>query len=264
MPLISSRQHASVKVSRAIVRGDDPRVILDGWHLLESALAAAVPLEWIAVTPIAAAAHPDVRAAATARDVAVLEVAPTVMDALSPVRQPSGVVAVAARPTIGLPALLTPPPALVVAALGLQDPGNVGALIRSADAGGATGVLLDAASADPWHWKALRASMGSTLRLPVIRDAEAAETMRACQRAGLQVVATVPRGGAAPDRVDLRAPTILLLGAEGAGLPAGALAAADHTVTIPMRAGVESLNAAVAAALLVYEAARQRAHGPPA
>jgi len=262
MPLISSRQHASVKVSRAIIRGDDPRVILDGWHLLESALAAAVALEWVAVTAVAAAAHAGVMAAVAARGVAVLEVAPTVMDALSPVRQPSGVIAVGARPTVALPDLLTPAPALLVAALGLQDPGNVGALIRSADAGGATGVLFDAASADPWHWKALRASMGSTLRLPVIRDAEATATMRACQREGLQVVATVPRGGVAFDRIDLRVPTVLLLGAEGTGLPAAALAAADATITIPMRAGVESLNAAVAAALLVYEAARQRAHGP--
>jgi RNA methyltransferase, TrmH family len=262
MTLISSRQHASVKVSRAIVRGDDPRVILDGWHLLESALAAAVALEWIAVTPDAAAAHPDVMAMAARRGVPVVEVAPTVMDALSPVRQPSGVVAVGGRPSVELPALLTPAPALVVAALGLQDPGNVGALIRSADAGGATGVLLDTASADPWHWKALRASMGSTLRVPVVRHTDAAATIRDCQRGGLQVVATVPRGGVAFDRVDLRAPTVLLLGAEGTGLPAAALAAADLTVTIPMRAGVESLNAAVAAALLVYEAARQRADGP--
>jgi RNA methyltransferase, TrmH family len=263
MPLISSRQHASVRASRAILRGDDPRVILDGWHLLECALSIALPLEWVAVTPAAAAANRRVMAALAARDTAVLDVAPTVMDALSPVRQPSGVVAVAARPTVALPALLSPSPALVVAALGLQDPGNVGALIRSADAGGATGVLLDAASADPWHWKALRASMGSTLRLPVLRDAAATDTLRECQRQGLRVIATVPRGGVAFDRVDLRGPTVLLLGAEGAGLPAAALAAADATVTIPMRAGVESLNAAVAAALLVYEAARQRAEVEP-
>lgn len=262
MPLISSRQHASVKVSRAIARGDDPRVLLDGWHLLEVALATNAPLEWVAVTAEAATAQPRVLETIRHRGIDVLEVAPTVLTALSPVRHPSGVVAVGSRPVVSTPALVTPAPALVVAALGLQDPGNVGALIRSADAGGATGVLLDEASADPWQWKALRASMGSTLRLPVLRRTDAVATLRDWQSRGLRVIATVPRGGTSLEATDLRGPTVLLLGAEGSGLSSDALASADARLTIPMRAGVESLNAAVAAALLVYEARRQRTNGP--
>ena len=101
--------------------------------------------------------------------------------------------------------------------------------------------------------------MGSLLRLPVLREAGAVERLRAWQREGLQLVAADPHGGVSMYELDLRSPLTLVLGGEGGGLPADVLAMADARVRIPMRARVESLNVAVAASLLVYEAARQRA-----
>ena len=190
----------------------------------------------------------------------IVHVSDSVMDALSPVRTPSGVVAIAARPIIDRRALLAPAPAMVVAAMGVQDPGNVGALIRSADAGGATGVLLDTDSADPWSWKALRAAMGSAFRLPVLRHADARASLAEWQGEGLAIVATDPRNGVDLHTLDLTLPLVFVMGAEGTGLSEDILEAADLRVRIPMRARVESLNVAVAAALLVYEAARQRGH----
>lgn len=140
----------------------------------------------------------------------------------------------------------------------MQDPGNVGAVIRSAEAGGATGVMLAGVSADAWSWKALRSAMGSTFRLPVI-SAERAETLVAeLRRNRVNVLASVPRAGAFMDGTDLRKPAAILIGGEGSGLPATLVQAADSRVSIPMKAPVESLNAAVAAALLVFEARRQR------
>ena len=112
-----------------------------------------------------------------------------------------------------------PAPALVLAATGLQDPGNAGAIIRSAAAAGATGVVLDESSADPWGWKALRASMGSAFHLPVLRSRGIGSLIEEWRAAGLRIAATVPRGGTPMHDVDFTPPMALLLGGEGAGLP---------------------------------------------
>ena len=160
--------------------------------------------------------------------------------------------------------MLTPAPALVLAAAGLQDPGNAGAIIRSAAAAGATGVVLDELSADPWGWKALRASMGSAFHLPVVRSRALAALIDDWRSAGVRIVATVPRGGVVDVRRRLHASRRRCCSAAKApGLPDELLGAADTRVSIPMHGAIESLNAAVAAAVLLYEAQaaqRQQRH----
>jgi TrmH family RNA methyltransferase len=177
---------------------------------------------------------------------------------VSPVNSPTGVVATARIPETSLASLLTPPPALVLAAAGLQDPGNAGAIIRSAAAAGATGVVMDELSADPWGWKALRASMGSGFYVPVLRTRSVASLIKAWKSAGVRIVATMPRGGVSMYDVDFTKPIAVLLGGEGAGLSEELAANADERVSIPMQGPIESLNVAVAAAVLLYEAERQR------
>ncbi|MFP5380510.1 MAG: TrmH family RNA methyltransferase, partial [Vicinamibacteria bacterium] len=135
--------------------------------------------------------------------------------------------------------------------------------LRVAEAAGATGAAFTGASADPFGWKALRAAMGSSLRLPLVAEAAIAPLLDALQAAGLRLVATTPRAGEPYDAADYRAPTALLLGGEGPGLPPDVLARCDTRVTIPMRPPVESLNVAVTAGLLLYEARRQRAAARP-
>jgi TrmH family RNA methyltransferase len=257
MAIVSSRQHALVKECRAIARGDDPRLLLDGWHLVADAVTAGLPIEWLAVDA-RRAIDPALVARARGAGASIVEVTTTVMDAMSPVRSASGVIAVAPRPVIDPRALTAPVPALVVAGFGVQDPGNVGALARSVDAAGGTGVLLDASAADPWSWKALRAAMGSSFRLPVRRERAALDHLRSWQRDGVQVIAAVPRDGTIMYELDLTGSLVFVLGAEGAGLPDDVLAIADRHVRVPMRARVESLNVGVTGALLAYEAARQR------
>jgi len=188
----------------------------------------------------------------------VIEVTGSVLNALSPVNSPTGVVAIARIPVASSVSVLAPPPALVMAAAGLQDPGNAGAIIRSAAAAGATGVVLDELSADPWGWKALRASMGSAFHLPVVRSRALASLIHDWRSSGVSIVATAPRGGVTMYDVDFTKPTALLLGGEGSGLPDDLAVAADTRVSIPMHGAIESLNAAVAAAVLLYEAQRQR------
>lgn len=259
MALITSRQHAIVKTFRRAARGDARLALLDGWHLLNEAVTAGVRIDTIAVANDkhdAEAEHIVDRA--RMQGAAVVSVSAVVMDALSPVRTPTGVAALIERPTVSLPELFRRAPALIVLAIDMQDPGNVGALIRAAEAGGATGVALAGSAADPWGWKALRASMGSTLRIPVIKSTEMAALTTAFSAAGVRLFATVPRGGIAMHEADFQSDVAIMMGGEGGGLPQHLIDAADARVSIPMHGRVESLNVAVAAALLVYEAQRQR------
>lgn len=256
--MITSRQHPIVKEFRDLARGAGSQMLLDGWHLLGEAAAARVTVDTIAICGPPTTQEQMVVDRLRREGAQVVEVSGTVLNALSPVNSPTGVVASARIPTIAAASVLAPTPALVLAAAGLQDPGNVGATVRSAAAAGATGVVLDELSADPWGWKALRASMGSAFHIPVVRSRALAALIEEWRHLRLRIVATVPRGGTPMYDVDFTAPTAILLGGEGAGLPEDFAGAADTRVSIPMHGAIESLNAAVAAALLLYEAQRQR------
>jgi len=255
---ISSRHHPIVKEFRDLVRGAGALMLLDGWHLLGEAANANVVVEKIAICGPPTAKEQTIVDRLRRNGALVVEVTGSVLNALSPVNSPTGVVASARVPVMSSAAVLQPSPALVLAAAGLQDPGNTGAIIRSAAAAGATGVVLDELSADPWGWKALRASMGSAFQLPVVRSRALASLIKEWKSAGTRIVATMPRGGVSMYDVDFTKPIAVLLGGEGAGLPEDLAAAADMRVSIPMHGAVESLNAAVAAAILLYEAQRQR------
>ncbi len=235
-------------------------LLLDGAHLVDDALAAGVSIREAAIT---ATADDDdqLRSLIAALEEATIEVVTVttaVMDALSPVRSSSAIVALAERPAVDPAAVYARAPALVVIAIDVQDPGNLGAIVRVAEAGGATGVVAAGACADPFGWKALRGSMGSTLRLPVIVIPDTAVAVDNARAAGCRIAATTPRDGRPPSELRLVGPIAILIGGEGRGLPHALVESADERVTIPMAGSVESLNAAVTAALLVYEARRQR------
>ena len=234
-------------------------MLLEGPRLVEDAVAAGVRVDVAAVstTPAARISALVRRLGPVAR---VVRVTSAVMDALSPAATPSGVVALAALRPAPMEDTMRISPPLVVGLSGVQDPGNTGAVIRAVEAGGASGVVA-VGGADPLGWKALRGAMGSSFRLPVARADDPAAVARLASAHGLQVIAAATRGGTPVAEIDLRSPCLVWLGAEGPGLDRGAAATADETVSIPMRAPVESLNIAVAAALIVYEAARQRNGG---
>jgi RNA methyltransferase, TrmH family len=257
---LTSRQHALVARFRAAARqpGIAGVTLVEGATLLDEA--------WRAGWMIEAAAFSD-RALADAAVARLFDrlspassrviVAERVLQAMSPARTPSGVVALARAVTRDLDGVLSGNRALVTMAVDVQDPGNMGAIVRAAEAAGASGVIAAGASADPYGWKALRGAMGSAFRLPVVRVPEAGEAARACRARGLRVIATA-LDGTPFDAVALDEPCAILLGTEGSGLPAPLVAAADVRLTIPMRPPVESLNVAVAAGIILYEARRQR------
>lgn len=261
MERITSRQNSLVSRFRDAARGPGSTLLLEGAGLLTTALESGVVVEVAAVRTATNDPDPALRALLTRLErggVRLVSVSDPVMDALSPVQTPSGIVALAKRPTTAADLLVVPHPAFVLVLFGVQDPGNVGAILRSADAAGATGVITTPGCADPFGWKALRGAMGSTFRVPVWTGVPWADALGFARAHGLQVVAAEASATRAFSDHAWQRATCLLLGAEGTGLPAEALADAEARVAIPMRAGVESLNVAVTAALITYEARRQR------
>jgi TrmH family RNA methyltransferase len=261
MQRITSRQNPLVARFREVGRGEaSDLVLLDGTHLVSDALAAHIPIRQ-AVVSSAALDRPDIVAILdeiTKQGSAIAAASPAVMAAISPVRSASPLVALGDRPARDRGRVYGENSALVVMATDVQDPGNVGAIVRVAEAGGATGVVAAGSSANPFGWKALRGSMGSALRLPVAIDPDAVHAWDEARRRGYRLVATVPRDGQSHVDADLRGRVVIVVGGEGAGVSRRLLEAADLRVTIPMAAPVESLNASVAAAVIVYEARRQR------
>jgi RNA methyltransferase, TrmH family len=270
MERITSRHNPIVKrfreLSRAHGAGRDAEVLLDGAHLVHEALAAGVTVEMAAFADrqLRAGETADIAAAVTRGGGRVISVSDQVLAAMSPVQHPSGVVAIGRAPGSRLDAVFAPAPQLIAVLAGVQDPGNVGAIVRTAAASAATGVVAIEGSANPFGWKALRGAMGGTFRLPVAARGSLLDVVATARERGVRLIAAVPHDGRPLPRTDLRSPAALLLGGEGAGITETMLAAADETVTIPMRRPIESLNVAVAAALLLYEASRQRGAFEPA
>jgi len=246
---ITSRQNPLVARFRTAARGDVGGVmLLDGTHLVSDAIAANVAFQLAAVTT-QSSDQPEIRQlidALVRLGVELVVVSGSVMDAVSPVKTPSGIVALAERPPADLDQLYVGAGALVVAAIDVQDPGNLGAIVRVAEAAGATGVAAAGGSANPFGWKALRGSMGSAFRLPVVPRVSIESALAATSKAGCRLVAAMLSGDA-PDQMPLTGPIALFVGAEGQGLPDDVLSACDGRIAVPMTPPVESLNVAVPA-----------------
>jgi RNA methyltransferase, TrmH family len=288
---VTSRQNAIVKRFRELARasrvaapvgragqngagGHAGEILLDGPHLLQEALACDVPVEVAAfsdrqvskvLSPLARLAE-DVRKSG-GRAILVTD---QVLAAISPVQQPSGVVSIARARATDVRVVFAaardrgPHLPLVLVLVRLQDPGNVGAIVRSAAAFAAAGVVAIEGTANPFSWKALRGAMGGTFRLPIAARGSMSDVIAAAQLEGVRLAAAVPRGGTPLPEMDLREPIAIVLGSEGSGLSDTALAAVRDTITVPMRSPVESLNVAIAASLVLYEATRQLGVETPA
>ena len=263
---VTSRQNPLVTRFRTVARAgrrSRTHLLLDGLRLVSDARRSGVAIDALVVSGQALrqgdAALATLAADCEAAGVEVVAGSESVMAAVSPLRSPSSAVALAMHQPASVDAVLARAArGCIIAPAGVQDPGNLGAIIRAADAAGAGGVAVCSASADPFGWKALRGAMGSTFRVPVADAGDAGDLPALAAHAGCAVLAATPRGGRSLYELDLRRPLLVLIGGEGAGIGSAVAEAADETVSIPMAGGVDSLNAAVAAALIAYEAHRQR------
>jgi TrmH family RNA methyltransferase len=238
--------------------------LLEGPKLVVEALGAGVRVIEAAAS-LRADRSPSGAAALSALDragVPLRRLAPELLRSLSEVETSQGLVAVARRPTFDETSLFRATPLLLVAHA-VQNPGNLGALLRTAEAAGSTGAFLTEGSADPLSWKALRGSMGSAFRLPHVRGLPLQDALDRLEARGVLVLATDAEGDTLYDEADLRGPVAMIVGTEGAGLPSEILRRAAARLRVPLNPPVESLNVAVAAALVLFEAARQRGHHMP-
>ena len=252
------------------VSGAEP-IALEGFHLLVEALRSGLaPLtiflragdEDATLRTLDAALKPLRAVVPEATEWLVLP--PALFESLMRTEAPQPVAALLPQPGHTAGRVLAVDPALVLVLCGLQDPGNLGTLLRSAEAFGATCALLLAGTATPWSGKSLRASAGSALRLPLLAARDAGEASTLLRAHGIRSYAAMPSGGELPSHAPLGQPSALWLGNEGAGLSAAHLAACEARLTLPMPGATESLNAAVAGSLLLYEASRLRASVRPA
>ncbi len=239
-------------------RGSGELCFVEGLKLLEEAYSAGVDIVEVAISPRAEADDRvrSLMARLAPRGVPLHRMEASLIASLSEAKSSQGVVALARRPALEEERIFQGVP-LIAVAVGIQDPGNLGGLIRTAEAAGASGAYLTEGTADPLSWKALRGSMGSAFRLPHRRGLTAADAIVRLRRHGVVVVAAAATGGKSYIDADWRRPVAVLLGNEGAGLPESLLRQADAVVSIPLRGHVESLNVGVAAGLLLFEAARQ-------
>lgn len=247
---------------RRSARTESATFLLDGPVLLAEALAAGTSLRSIYVEP--SGLDSDAFRLARSTGVDIQEVQAGALAKVLDLASPQSVVAVADIATVETAAVLSAAVALdrpVLVLVEVQDPGNAGTLIRVAEAAGCAGVVLTERSVDVHNPKTVRATAGAVLRLPVAEGANAAELIQAAKGMDMASWATVKDGGTSLDHAPLVGSCLLLIGSEAHGLPDDIVAAATDGLTIPMDGAVESLNAAVAGALVAFEAARQRRTG---
>ena len=230
-------------------------VAIEGDHLLEEALRSGMVLKTVFVSERREVPR------LVPRGVEVLRLTSDVFESVVETQSPQGIAALIVPPVKKLADVLETASgtALILIACGLQDPGNLGTLVRSAEAFGATGVLTTTGTVSAWNQKALRASVGSVFRMPVV--AVSASEIAVLKERGVRLIAAVGAddfGVVTAQETDLTAACAVMIGNEGSGLAAEWLEMCDARVTIPCPGPVESLNAAVAGSLLLYEASRQR------
>lgn len=235
-------------------------VLLEGPRLLQEALRSGIEMVEVAATPSFGRGHRGRRLARELSDeqIPVRWVHEEVFDTLSEVETSQGVLGLARRPAFTEEQIFAGADPLVVVAVAVQDPGNLGGLLRTAEAAGATGAVLTKGCADPLSWKALRGSMGSALRLPHLRELSLDEVWSRLEARDIHTVATAVDGTVPYYHADLRRPLALLVGSEGAGLAEDVLHRTETVVCVPMNPNVDSLNVGVAAGIVLFEAARQR------
>jgi len=267
--MITSKSNPIVKEIRLLKQAKHRQAraeyFIEGVRLVEEALQQAVPVLKIAHSP---------RLERTERGAEVLSFArkklpgaewfylsDEVMATLGDIQTHQGILAVLKKRERSFDELW-PKKGMIVLLHELQDPGNLGTIFRVADAGGAGGLILSRGTIDPYSPKVVRASMGSLWRVPFLEDQDLRESLDRLRSRGYRILATTV--GRAPSiwDLDFSRPTAVLFGQEGAGLPEGLMKAADGLLTIPMNPQVDSLNVAMAAGLVIYQAFRQKTAKP--
>ncbi|GBF80557.1 TrmH family RNA methyltransferase [Aphanothece sacrum] len=258
--MITSVRNPLVKQIRQLHRTKGRReqnlFLLEGTHLLETACDTNCSLVTLCYTEQWFIRYPQLHSKASQKAQRSELVTPEVLETMATTVNPDGVITTAVYQPLMTSAIADFRLGLILERL--QDPGNLGTIIRTAAAIEIDGIWLSDDSVDIDHPKVLRASAGAWFHLPITMTSDLVNLIKTYQEGGVKVIATLPDVNRTYWDLDLTQPTLILLGNEGAGLSQDLINLADETVTIPLGKGVESLNVAIAAALILYEAKRQR------
>lgn len=260
----SPRVRAVAKLTKRSARQETGLFLLEGPQAAREALLYRPDtLVEMFATPSAMERHPDVRDAAREAGIEVLFTTEGVLDAMADTVTPQGIVAVARQSPTSLREVFAASPRLIAICEEVRDPGNLGTIIRAADAAGADAVVLTGRTVDPYNPKVVRATTGSLFHLPVVVGLELPTVIEKARAAGVRVIAADVGGGDfLASRDVLAQPTAWLFGNEARGLDDDSLALADLSLRLPIYGAAESLNLATAASVCLYETAfAQRAAG---
>lgn len=261
---ITSRDNSLLRRARAVRDGKlDASIFVEGLRLSEEALASKLKIEVVIYSDNIARKPRAADLIAKLAEVCdkLASVSEQLLESVSYTKTPQGIVLLAVRPASDEASFEIKQPAspLLVVMHGINNPVNVGAILRTAEAAGVTGAIATSNTSDPFSPKALRGAMGSAFRLPIWRGPAYANALEWCAARGIRTVGSSVRAPKLFSEIDWRRATALIVGPESDGLSSAELAAVDETVRIPMAGAVESLNVAVATGVVLYEAARQKA-----
>lgn len=256
--MITSRQNQQMKrimllEKKAGARREQGLFVAEGKKMFSEA-----PRDWLRGVYVSERFLRDPGAGKMLSGVEYEVVADTVFEQISDTVTPQGIISLVQMPRYQLSGLLRGERTHLLILEGIQDPGNLGTMLRTAEGAGVTGVIVNRTTADLFAPKTIRSTMGSIYRMPYFIAENLAETVRKIQEQGVRIFAAHLSGERQYDRADYTKATAFLIGSEGSGLSEEISALSDERLRIPMEGAVESLNAAVSAALLMYEAKRQR------
>ena len=258
---ITSRDNERIKIARKTRDGDEERIFIEGLRLVEEALRADLKISDIFFTENFAKnqRHRDFLNRASRFN--LNEISDKVFDSLADTKTSQGVVLIARKPSTGkdkIEANLVKDAPLVVVLHRINNPSNLGAILRTAEAADVSGIIVTGNSADAFSPKALRGAMGAAFRLPLWTDAEFSEVLRWARERNLISVAADVKAEKSYSEIDWNKPRLLIFGSEAHGLSSEETAKIEEMLKIPMANGVESLNLAASAAVILFEARRQR------
>ena len=256
--LITSPANERLKHARRVRDGrEDDLIFVEGERLVEECLQSGLALAACFHSPELSPRAQTILAELARRNCLLLPAAGAVMATVSDTVNSQGLIVLAERPGATLEQVLSSgwP---IVCLDAVQDPGNFGTILRTAEAAGASGVISLKGSVDAFAPKTLRSAMGSAFRLPIATDVSVEELLAKTGSAGLKIVAAAAEGETDYSNFDWRQPAMIVLGNEANGVRPELLKSCDARVNIPLRAPVESLNVSAAAAVILFEAARQR------
>ena len=233
------------------------KYIVEGVHLVQEALMAEADVECLAYDMDKGVPAELKGLLQSVQGMEVIGVTAAIISKCSSTNTPQPVFAIVRKEQHGVEAILSKPDSLVVVLDGVQDPGNVGTIIRSADAAGADGVILGHGCADIYNPKTIRSTMGSMFHLPVV-EGDLADILPQAADRGALLVSTSLQGEQSCYQHDFHGSQWLLIGSEGKGISPETAQLVDKSIIIPMAGRAESLNAAMAATILLFEAMRQR------